>query len=258
MKRFTNLEFEDGSRLPEKGGKGETVRDEYYFYQQGTRCFLYGDFEAALRNYSRALEVNSTFFEGWAGQIRMLIELREYPEALIWADKALESFPEHPELLASKAVASLRDAKIEQARAYSDNSISKENCGPRVWLARAEVLLQGKKRIAQTCLSKALTTAGQEADLIRLEAGRLLRRYDRYSAGIEYLQEATGRFPKSAMLWYELGVCQYRLGLPQAAASFEQCLHLHPHYADAKKMLHDAQKGGILRKLLARFRRQPR
>jgi tetratricopeptide (TPR) repeat protein len=243
MKRFTNLEFDDSSGSQKPSGSGESVRDAGYFYKRAVQSFLHSDFELALRNYSRALEVNSSFFDGWAGQIWMLIELGEYPEALIWADKALESFPEHPELLAAKAVACLRDAKFDKAKAYSDNSISKDNVGPRVWLARAEVLLQSKSRVADNCISKALTLSDTKADLTRFEAGRLLRRYGRYSTAVEYLQEAARQIPKSALVWYELGYCQARLGFTQAETSLEQCLHLHPHFDAAKEALNYANAG---------------
>ena len=243
MKRFTHLEFDDSSRPPDSSGNGESVRDADYFHQRAIQCFLHSDFELALRNYSRALEANSSFFDGWAGQIWMLIELGEYPEAIIWADKALESFPEHPELLASKAAACLRDAKFEKAKAYSDNSISKDNVGPRVWLVRAEVLLQSKSRVADNCISKALDLSDDKADLTRFEAGRLLRRYGRYSTAVEYLQEAVHQFPKSALAWYELGYCQSQLGFTQAKTSLEQCLHLHPHFEEAKERLKYAKEG---------------
>lgn len=252
MKRFTHLEFDDTSGSRKPSGNGESVRDADYFHQRAIQCFLHSDFELALRNYSRALEVNSSFFDGWAGQIWMLIELGEYPETLVWADKAMESFPEHPELLAAKAVACLRDAKYEKAKAFSDNSISKENISPRVWLARAEVLLQSKSRVADNCLSKALTLGDDESNIIRLEAGRLLRRYGRYSAAVEYLQEAVRLFPKSALAWYELGYCQSRLGFTQAKTSLEQCLHLHPHFSEAKETLKYAN-AGFLGRLLSRL-----
>ncbi len=140
MDRFSQLEF--GDAVPE-GGKspGEPVRDAGYFYKEATKYWLAGDYEVALRNYSRVLERNNTVFEAWAGQVLMLIELYEYREADMWADKALELFPEHPELLALKAVASARDAKRQQATAYSDNSVGKESLTSRVWLARAEIFI---------------------------------------------------------------------------------------------------------------------
>lgn len=253
MKRFTHLEFDDESNPPKASANGEVVRDASFFYRKATQCFLHGNYELALRNYSRALEANSTFFEGWAGQIRMLIELGEYPEALVWADKAMESFPEHPDLLSSKAVACLRDAKYEKAKAFSDNSISKDNIGPRIWLARAEVLLQSKSRIAEDCLSKAISISGNNLDLVHLEAGRILRRYKRYSLAIEHLQESVRQYPKSALAWYELGYCQAKLGFSQATVSLEQCLHLHPNWNKAQEELNRAKKTGIFHRLFGRI-----
>ena len=59
------------------------------------------DFEQALRSYSRVLEHDPLHVPAWAGQVRALIELGEFQEARLWADKALERFPTEPELLAA-------------------------------------------------------------------------------------------------------------------------------------------------------------
>jgi tetratricopeptide (TPR) repeat protein len=233
MDRFSQLEFDEaGPRR--KPIPGEPVRDADYFYKEALRYWLAGDYELALRNYSRVLEKNSTVFDAWVGQVLMLIELGEYKEAVIWADKALELFPEHPELLAVKAVACSRDAKTEKAIAYSDNSISKNNITARVWLARAEVLLNRKSQIADNCISKAISIAGDAAPVIRLEAARLLRRKGSYAAAIGHLNEVVKAFPDSALTWYELGCCQLKLGLSEAKASLEQSRSLRPEWYQPK------------------------
>lgn len=253
MNRFSSLEFEDSGGKSSRKTTGEPIRDAMYFYQEALRGYLHGDFEAALRNFSRALERNNTFFEAWAGQIRMLIELGEYPEALVWADKALESFPDHPELIAAKASACLRDAKMDKAIGLSDFSLSKENAGPWVWLARAEVLMQRKSRIAEECLRKALHQAGQTADLIRFEAGRIFARYEHYSAARELLSETVRVFPKSALAWYELGRCLARLGFGEAEVSLKQALHLRPNWRPAQAELDRLNRTGPLKKAWRRF-----
>jgi tetratricopeptide (TPR) repeat protein len=179
----------------------------------------------------------------------MLIELEEYREALIWADKALELFPEHPELLALKAVANVRDAKLEKAIAYSDNSISKDNITARVWLARAEVFLNRKSSIAENCISKALSSAGNMLPIIKFEAARLLRKKGNYSAAIEHLNNVVKVFPKSAFVWYELGCCQGKLGRPEAVATLEQSLKLRPDWEWPQKTLHQFSKRGFFQRL---------
>lgn len=251
MDRFSQLEFDE--QMPErKRSQGEPVRDANYFYAEALRYWLAGDFELALRNYSRVLEQNNTVFDAWVGQVLMLIELGEYKEAVVWTDKALELFPEHPELLAVKAVACCRDAKLEKAIAYSDNSICKENITSRVWLARAEVLLNRKSSIAENCISKAISIAGDMAPVVKLEAARLLRKKGGYSAAIVYLNEVVKVFPKSALTLYELGCCQSKLGLSEAKATLEQSLRLRPDWDVAKSALAKCGKGGFFNKLYRR------
>lgn len=251
MDRFSQLEF--GEKSPErKPSYGEPIRDADYFHKEALRYWLAGDFELALRNYSRVLERNSTFFDAWVGQVLMLIELAEYNEAAVWADKALELFPEHPELLAAKAVACSRDAKPEKAIAYSDNSISKDNITARVWLARAEVLLHRKSPVADNCISKAIGIAGNAAPVIKLEAARLLRKKGSYAAAIGHLNDVITIFPKSALAWYELGCCQAKLGLSQANATLQQSLKLRPNWEEAKTALRQFNKRGLFSRLFKR------
>jgi tetratricopeptide (TPR) repeat protein len=251
MARFSQLEFDETS--PERQGpKEEPVRDAAYFYKEALRCWLAGDFELALRNYSRILTKNNTIFEAWLGQTLMLIELGEYNEAIVWTDKALELFPQQPELFAVKAVAFYRDSKMEKAVDSSDISVSKENTTSRVWLARAEVMFDRKGSIAESCLCKAVSMAGKEIGIIRLEAARLLRQKDNYTAAIEHLNEAIRIFPKSALAWYELGCCQTQLGLPHAKVTLEQSLKLRPNWSKAKTAISKCGRSGFFRKLFGR------
>jgi tetratricopeptide (TPR) repeat protein len=247
MDRFSRLEFGEVNKK-QTAHSGEQVRDAVYFQKEALKYWLCGDFELALRNYSRALEKNSTFFDAWVGQVLMLIELEEFKEAIMWSDKALELFPEHPELLAVKAVACSRDALMEKAIGYSDNSITKENISSRVWLCRAEVLLNRKSSIAENCISKAISIAGNMAPVIKLEAARLLRKKGNFSAAISNLNDVVQALPKSALAWYELGCCQSKLGLSQARATLEQSLKLRPDWTLAKSELSKC-KGGFFSRL---------
>ncbi len=247
MNRFSSLEFGDADKSGGKG-TGVPIRDERYFLSQALVRYLSGEFEEALRDYSRALEKNAAGFAGWIGQLWMLLELEEYPETLVWADRALELFPEHPDLIAAKAVACLRGARRDKAIEYSDNSVARENTTPYAWLARAEVMLQKNPRIAESCISKALAMAGSHANRFGLEAGRLLSRYRKYSAALELLRRAIQDFPKSALAWYELGCCQSALGFrDEAITALEQCQHLRPKWSCADQAIGRAQRNPLAR-----------
>src|SRR5882757_10617886 len=89
----------------------------------------------------------------------MLIELGEFREAKLWADKALERFPQWPELLAAKAVALGRSGDLDSALAFSDASIEERGDTPYVWLARGDVLLARAESRANYWFEKALLLA---------------------------------------------------------------------------------------------------
>jgi tetratricopeptide (TPR) repeat protein len=252
MKRFGRLEFDDQKGPKRRYAQGEEIRDEQYFYDQAMRFWLAGDFEVALRNYSRALEKNNAFFPAWLGQVLMLIELGEYREASVWSDKAMELFPEHPELMAAKAVACVRDGKIKKALAYSDNSVAQDNTTSRVWLSRAEVLLNRESRVAESCVSKAVSMAGNNSAVVRLEAGRLLNKQRSYSAALQYLRTVVDDLPKSALAWYTLGYCQARLGRSEAKVTLEQSLALRPGWDVPQMELSRLGKKGFIRRLFGR------
>jgi len=255
MSRFSHLEFEEKGTPKAQGPQGEPVRDERFFHERAKAAWLAGDFEEALRNYSRALEKNSAFYDGWFGQVRMLIELGEYQESSLWADKALELFPEHPELLAAKAVACARDADIDKAQAFSDNAISKRGATPYVWLARAEVLLLRRSNMAETCIRNAISLANTAAPIVRFEAGRLLLNSRSYLSAMEYLRPAVKEMPKSALVWYEFGRCQAALGFPEAEVAFGQSLKLQPGWAEAQAALSQFKERGLMGRIRAAFRR---
>ncbi len=252
MDRFSRLEFGDSASSRSEKPQGEPVRDADFYHKEAVKYWLAADYELALRNYARVLEQNNTAFDAWAGQVLMLIELGEYPEARMWADKALELFPEHPELLALKAVACARDAKMDEAVAYSDNAVSKDNLTSRVWLARAEIFLDRRGPIAEGCIAKALACAGKQSSLVKLEAGKLLSGARNHVLAIQYLKDAVHALPKSALAWYELGCCQAKLGLAEAVHSLEQSQTLRPDWDLPRKMLHKVEKRGFFRGLFGK------
>src|SRR6266508_1967339 len=108
MGRFSNLEFGEQyeGELREKshlqpGQQCPLVKDEAFFLAEAKMAFQNGQFDRALRSYAKVLEFNPRNPVAWTGQVRMLIELKDFQDAKLWADKALEKFPNEPELLAA-------------------------------------------------------------------------------------------------------------------------------------------------------------
>lgn len=260
MGRFDNLEFDDdegaksaeSAKEPIPAATGTPIRDAAFFLAAAVADFRLDNLEAALRGYSRALEQDSTLYEGWFGQVRVLLATGEYKEADLWADKALELFPDQPELLAVKAIASVRIGKRALALAQSDNALTRKGVTPFVWLARAEILLAARRPMANHYLAKAfeISPEGAAKAWTHWEAARLLRRYDRRGEALKHAREAANLLPAEAAAWLELARCQINLSQPAARQSFEQAAALGPDSPVIQKMLREYREPGFFRRLL--------
>jgi tetratricopeptide (TPR) repeat protein len=247
MSRFGNLEF--GGEFEEPQQARLTVRDEHYYLAEGLNAFAQADFEQALRSYARALEFNPASTPAWSGQVRALIELGEFHEGKLWADKALERFPHDPELLAVKAVALGRLGDLDAALAFSDASIEERGDTPYIWLARGDVLLARGEKRADYCFEKARGLAAADWFLHWLVA-RIRAFYKQFSLALKATQQALELKPDHAVLWVLAGQCQEALGLiGPARHSFEQALQLNPRAGDVFAALNRLADTGLLARL---------
>src|SRR6266576_3425687 len=210
MSRFKHLEF-DGESEHDHAAKG-LVKDEGYYLAEAQSAWENGNFETALRLFSKVLEFNPLTAGAWTGQVRMLIELGEFREAKLWADKALERFPHEPDLLAAKAVALGRQGDLQGALAFSDASIEERGDTPYVWLARADVLLAREESRADNCIDRALTLAPRSWFIAWLGA-RIRYYYEHFALALKLLQQSVEWNAGHFLLWLQLGQCQQALGV---------------------------------------------
>src|SRR5262245_49511452 len=234
MSRFINLEFSDEHEDQSRQQQKALVRDEAYYLAEARTAFENANFETALRLYSKVLEFNPQNAAAWTGQVRMLIELAEYREAKLRADKALERFPHEPELLAAKAVALRRSGDLQAALAFSDASIAERRDTPYHWPAGGDVLLARKEPRADYCFGKALLLAPRDWFIAWL-AGRIRYYYQRFVLALKLIQQAVEWNPGHYLLWLELGRCQQALGMVgPATTSYAQAEQLNPDCAEAR------------------------
>lgn len=228
MSRFVNLEFGDESEGHEQEALSGGVKDEAHFLAGARSAFENGQFESALRYFSKVLEFNPRNTSAWAGQVRMLIELGEFHEAKLWADKALEQFPHDPELLAAKAVALGRAGDLQGALAFSDASIEERGDTPYIWLARGDVLLARREARADYCFDKAQMLAPKDWFVAWL-AARIRYYHQQFALALKLLQQAVEWNTSHFLLWLELGRSQQALGLAgPATVSFQRARELNP------------------------------
>lgn len=252
MSRFGNLEF--GRRADEQARTETALTDEALQLRDADAAFRRGAFEQALRAFARALEHNPGNPAAWSGQVRMLIELAEYNEAKLWADKGLEQFPQEADLLAAKAVALARQGDTQAALTFSDAAIEGENLTPYVWLARGDVLLARAEKRAEYCFTKALAVAPRDW-LWAWLASRIHFFYRKFSLAMKLVGQALALDSGQAVLWLQMARCQSSLGLAAAAAeSLAQARDLDPQCPEAAEALRGQQACGFWERTLGRWR----
>src|SRR5580693_8081613 len=210
MSRFVNLEFGGESNNEFQPGTKAPVKDEAFYLAEARAAFENGKFEPGLRSYCKILEYNPQNATAWTGQVKMLIELGEFREAKLWADKALEKFPHEPELLAAKGVALARIGDIKDALAFSDAAVEERGDTPYVWLARGDVLLAAKRRQAAFCMEQAVARAHDW--FVRWQASRIYYYYSKFSLALQMAQQALALDATRSVIWMQLGYCQSALG----------------------------------------------
>jgi len=234
MSRFVNLEFGDEHEDQSHDHQKALVKGEAHYLAEANAAFENGEFESALRRYSKVLEYNPQNAAAWTGQVRMLIELGEFREARLWADKALEKFPREPELLAAKAVALGRSGDLQEALAFSDASIEERGDTPYIWLARGDVLLSREEPRADYCFEKALGMS-RGSWIVAWLAARIRYCHEQFALALRLMQQAVELNAGHFLLWLELGRCQHALGLAGPARnSYSQAQQLNPHSSEVK------------------------
>lgn len=250
MSRFSNLEF-GGQRQEQSRQQPSQLKDEAYYLAEAQAAYERGDFEAGLRAYAKAVEFNPRLPGAWVGQVRMLIELGEFAEAKVWADKALEQFPQEAELLAAKAVALARLGDVKAALAFSDAAIDEKGDSPYIWLARGDVLLARRERRADFCFEQALSREPRSWFWLWL-ASRVYSFYRKFARALKLAQQSLALDAGRVVVWLQLGLCQRAIGLAnQAEVAFAQARELDPACHQAQAALAELSRRGIVSRLYA-------
>ena len=258
MARFDKLEFDSSGKQPDDVNETKLVDyDETHWMQQADANRRCGQYENALKFYSRALGKDRTIISGWVGQVQMLVMLDELPEAELWGRKALELFPSQPELLAGRAQAFCRIGDMKQAYELCDGSFQQSGQSAYRWMVRGEIMTCTGQDKESYCFDKA-----QETDrdwLVSLEIALIYLYYKKPGKALPRIRNAVELGSESYHSWYVQGCCQSKLGfISQAKQSFGHCLELCPHHVDAGQKLIGLDRRiwsplGMLRRLFKRY-----
>jgi tetratricopeptide (TPR) repeat protein len=251
MSRIGNLELgpEGEGRNQSKFRERIATKDETWYLAAAQTALEEGDFELALRHYGKAIECLPAHPDGWIGQVKMLLELDQTSEAKLWADKALERFPNESELLAAKGVALARGGDLDGAMAYSDSAFGLQGESPYLWLSRGDILLARQEARADYCFQK-LCGIEPHNWFWRWMAARVYFFHHQFALGLKWAREALDLDASHGVAWFQLALCQQELGLGGAAkTSIEQARQLNPLDPVIERALRQWQSPGLWKKL---------
>lgn len=255
MARFDKLEFGAGEEA-ESSAVPPLKQDELNWLREADMQRRCGQYENALRFYSRALESDRSLVTCWLGQVQMLVLLDEWPEAELWSKKALELFPSNADLLAAQAQAVCRQGNAARAVELSDGSLKQSGNSSYRWLVRGEIMLARKQDTDRHCFDKAQQLDGDW--LVPLECALVYLHYRQDSKALARARGAAEKAPDQYYAWYVQGLCQMRLEHAQPARqSFTRCLELCPRHVEAQARLVDLNNRGwsparLVRRLFGR------
>ncbi len=238
MGRFSKLEIDDDKLGKKKPGKEEAdlTYDQEHYINLGHQSFYTGEYDSALRLYSRALPLDKTRIDPYLFQIETLIALGQHKEADLWRTNALKVFPNNSDFFALKALAIARTGSIKRAIFNSDSAMVK-GVSCYSWLARGEILLLGKNPNAHYCLERAVSFNNDDWH-IKYKVANIYIRNKKYTRAIPYLRRCMEAEPTNHYLWYLLAFCYFYLGLyPKMDEALKKALELQPNCKKANDLL---------------------
>jgi tetratricopeptide (TPR) repeat protein len=236
MARFEKLELGVGEKAEPLKTPAALRRDEPDWIKDADVQRRAGQYENALRFYSRALEMDRSVAKCWLGQVQMLNLLDEAPEAELWSKKALELFPSNADLLAAQAQAVCRQGRFDRAVELSDGSLKQAGNSWYCWQVRGEIMTATSQDTDRHCFDKAQQLEGDW--LVPLEAALVYLYYRQPSKALARAQRALEKAADQYYAWYVQARCQAALDHGQPALqSLARCLELCPRHAEAEALL---------------------
>jgi len=203
--------------------------DQGYYLAEAENLFYQGDYQKALRLYSRAMQVDQSTVDPWIGQVLSLIELGQKREAAMWALRSLELFPEDPRLISLQGLTYALNGTIKRGLACSDYAISQPLPATAfIWAVRGHILSLADNQNATFCFDKAMEVRQKDDWKTPLRIGLLLISEKKWSRAAEFLELAVQVNGKNPFAWKKLGFAREQLGLAQPALeAYQAAIHLN-------------------------------
>jgi len=236
-------------------------------FKMGNRAFVNGDYQEALEKYDLSTNWVETSI-GFLNQSGVLLQLGQYEDALVMAEKAAEIQPKFYEALLNQGVALEKLTKSDKALAKYKSAGSIFPDEYEVWFCCANLLFKmNKYEEAIECYDKSLDLYGRlyeawyykgvclqkigkdvEAlrcfeQVIKLNSnyshayyryGNVLTGLERNNEAIQAYEQSIKINPQFITAWNNLGVVLAKIGrVKDAVKCYERAIKINPEYFEA-------------------------
>ncbi|CAN5207823.1 hypothetical protein BH09SUM1_BH09SUM1_07680 [soil metagenome] len=225
------------------------------FLLQADEAFYLGDYRTSLRHYSRALQLENSQVYPWIGQISSLIELKQYKEAELWSNRALEQFPEDGSLLSQRGRVLALTGNLKRAIGVSDYATQKGGT-EWSWLARGEILLEANDSNALFCFEKAAEIAGKEDWRIPALAARAYMRRRQWANAEQFLLRAIQLNGHNFFIWFQLAQVLLELNFTDRCRdALSRVMQLKPDFRPARELEMRLYRRPFFKRVMGVFKR---
>lgn len=206
--------------------------DRQHYEQRADDAFYSGDFQTALRQYSRAMTEDNNSPGPWVGQVLALAGMKQHKEAAVWASRAAAMFPQEPRVLSVQGLTLACNQAPQRAISCSDTALKyvTRDTEAFVWAVRGRILSLSDNANSSFCFDKALELKPADDWKVPAWIGMMLLDDRKFSRAAHFLSKAIEINPSNGHLWVSLGKAHAHSGMnEQAMKAYRSALELNPN-----------------------------
>jgi mitochondrial import receptor subunit TOM70 len=132
--------------------------DPSVYYHRGEILALNGNFDSAIADFTKSIELDSRFIPAYVHKTRALLGIQMIDAAKDFVLRALQLFPENVDLTNCYGEVLASNGSIDEAAKTFDHILERNPKSPQVWLNKALLGISDPKAMEQVeeCLRTAL------------------------------------------------------------------------------------------------------
>ena len=202
-------------------------------YEKGLDFEREGKLNLALRQYSRALDVDPEQPQLWNGRGRVLTRQKQFVRARAELEKAIELAPDDDAIKIDLAALFYYQKEYEKSLEIYDEILGRKEKDLDALYGRALCLLRQKNEDEALAILEEVITLDPSYEKAYQQLAETLMDKKEYDRAIEILEEAVAKQPESALLNYQLGLSLYKENRKKDSIPyFNRAIELRPSRKD--------------------------